>query len=162
MIKIDLELIFSILYGEFFPPSLLHTFWLIWMSFGGCFSQQVQVSVRSDLWLTIALSETQIWLSLASYLHWLTLHQLIWSISLGFVPPLVGSPIFCINQAQAASSKLVRTRIEVLFPLYCIVYYSGINKLWRKDLWCNSLHVWMLIVKCLWGIICFNYHCFAG
>ena len=35
----DPELNFIILYGEFHPPSILNTFWLIWMSFGGCFSQ---------------------------------------------------------------------------------------------------------------------------
>ena len=63
VIKSDPELIFNILYGEFRPPSLLHTFWLIWMSFGGFFSQQVEVSVRLALRLIIALSETQIWLS---------------------------------------------------------------------------------------------------
>ena len=60
VIKSDPELIFNILYGEFRPPSLLNTFWLIWMSFGGWFSQQVEVSVKSALRLTIALSETQI------------------------------------------------------------------------------------------------------
>ena len=40
---------------------------------------------------------------------------------------------------------------------YCtvvIVYFSAIKKLWTQDLWCNVLHVWMVIVKCLWGIIC--------
>ena len=63
VIKSDPELILSILYGEFHPPSLLNMFWLIWMSFGGWFSQQVEVSVKSALRLTIALSETQIWLS---------------------------------------------------------------------------------------------------
>ena len=77
-------------------------------------------------------------------------------------PPWAGSPIFCINRAQITSSKLVRTGIEVLLLLYCvIVYYSGIKKLWRQDLWCNALHVWMVIAKCLWGIICVIYHCFC-
>ena len=63
VIKSDPELIFNILYGEFRHPSLLHMFWLIWMSFGGCFNQQVEVSVRSAPQLTVALSETQICLS---------------------------------------------------------------------------------------------------
>ena len=34
-------------------------FWLNWMIFGGFFSQQVEVSVRSAPRLTVALSETQ-------------------------------------------------------------------------------------------------------
>ena len=81
---------------------------------------------------------------------------------LGICAPLGWISFFCINKAQITSSKLVRTRIEVLLLLYCvIVYYSRIKKLWRQDLWCNALHVWMVIVKCLWGIICVIYHCFC-
>ena len=57
------KLIFNILYGDLCPLSLLHTCGLIWMSFGGRFSQQVEVAVRSALQLTIARSETQIWLN---------------------------------------------------------------------------------------------------
>ena len=79
---------------------------------------------------------------------------------IGSCTPLGWVSFFCINKAQAASSKLVKTGIEVLLLLYCIIYYSGINKLWRQDLWCNALHVWMVIVKCLWGIICVIYLCF--
>ena len=77
-------------------------------------------------------------------------------------PPYARSPIFCINKDQITSSKLIRTGIEVLLLLYCvIVYYSGIKKLWRQYLWCNALHGWMMIVKCLWGIICVIYHWFC-
>ena len=65
-------------------------------------------------------------------------------------PPGLDLLFFFLNKAQAASSKLVRAGIEVLLLLYCvIVYYSRIKKLWRQYLWCNSLHVWMVIVKCL-------------
>ena len=68
----------------------------------------------------------------------------------GICAPWDGSPIFSINQSQITSSKQVRTGIEVLLFLYCvIVYYSGIKKLWSQNLWCNALHVWMVIVKCL-------------
>ena len=145
VIKSDPELIFSILYGEFFPPSLLHTFWLIWMSFGGCFSQQVEVSIRSALRLTIALSETQIWLSKTQIRHWWTLLQLQWSISLGFVPPWAGSPIFCINKAQAASSKLVRTGIEVLLLLYyCYCSFEIKIRFGGKTVLCHCMWGWSL------------------
>ena len=117
------------------------------------------------LWIDVSAQSTPrltSWLSSASDKHWLNLPHLQWSISLGFAPPWVGSPIFCINKAQITSSKLVRTGIEVLFLLYyVIVYYYGIKKLWRQDIWCNALHVWMVIVKCLWGIICVIYHCFC-
>ena len=57
VIKLDPELILSILYGEFLPPSL-HMFGLVWMSFGGRFSQQVEMSVRLAPRLIVALSET--------------------------------------------------------------------------------------------------------
>ena len=118
VIKSDPELIFSILYGEFLPPSLLHTFWLIWMSFGGCFSQQVEVLVRSALRLTIALSETQIWLILALDLHWLTLHQLISFDSMrNCASPWAGCLVFCIYLGTTSSSKLARAGMKG-FPLY--------------------------------------------
>ena len=131
----DTELNFSILYGEFHPPSLLHMFGLIRMSLGGCFSQQVEVSVKSALWLTFRLSRSSFQLQIR---HWWTLLQLQWSISLGFAPRGMDLLFFCINKPRVSSSKIVRTGIEVLLLLYFIVYYSGIKKLWRQDLWCNS------------------------
>ena len=67
-------------------------------------------------------------------------------------PPWARFPVFVINKAQFSSSKLVRTELRCC--CYCIVYYFGIKNLWRQDLWCNAFHVWMVIVKCLWGIIC--------
>ena len=122
VIKSDPELRFSILYGEFRPPSLLHTFWLIWMSFGGCFNQQVEVLVKSALRLTIALSETQIWLRHRSGIDGLSIT--IFGLSpWDLRPPWARSPGFCIYPSTAASSKLVRTGIEVLLLLYyCIVH----------------------------------------
>ena len=120
-----------------------------------CVSLWVDVSSQSSPQLTSRLSS-------ASDHYWMTLPQLQWSVSLGFAPPWLGSPIFCINKAQDASSKLVRIGIEVLLLFYyVIVYYFGIKKIWRQDLWCNALHVWMVIAKCLWGIICVIYHCFC-
>ena len=48
---------------ELCPPSLLHMCGPLWLSFGGRFSQQVEVLDRLALRLTVALSETQIRLS---------------------------------------------------------------------------------------------------
>ena len=69
---------------------------------------------------------------------------------LGICTPLgLDLLVFVYIQAQLPLPSGVRTGIEVLLLLYCIVYYSGIKNLWRKYLWCNALHVWMVIVKCL-------------
>ena len=70
-----------------------------------CVGLWVDVSAQSSPWLTNRLSSTL-------DLHWLTLHQLIWSVSLGFAPPWAGSPGFCINEAQVSSSKLVRAGLR--------------------------------------------------
>ena len=70
-------------------------------------------------------------------------------------PPWAGFPVSCIYPGTASSSKLVRTGLRCCCSCTVLFFHSGIKNLWRQDLWCNALHVWMLIVKCLWGIICF-------
>ena len=113
-IKSDPELIYSGLYGEFHPPSLLNTFWLIWMSFGGCFSQQVEVSVRSAPdWQLHSVR-----LRSGSARHRSGIDGL--SISIfglspwDLHPPWAGSPVFCIYPGTASSSKLVRAGLKGL------------------------------------------------
>ena len=64
LIKSDPELILSILYGEFHPPSLLHMFGLLWIGFGWCVRLWVDVSVQSAPWLTRRLSGISIQLQI--------------------------------------------------------------------------------------------------
>ena len=60
-------------------------------------------------------------------------------------PPWAGSPGFCINQAQVASSKLVRTGIEVLLLLYCCNSSFEINKIFGSNtVWCHYMCGWLL------------------
>ena len=89
----------------------------------------------------------------------LTPHIAPVSLSLAIAPPpRARFPVFVINKARFSSSKLVRDGLKSYF--YWIVYYLRIKKLWRHHLWCNVFHVWMVIVKCLWGIICIIDLCF--
>ena len=83
--------------------------------------------------------------------------SIIWFhlIPWGIAPPWAWWPVICIYPGTASSSKLVRTGLRCYCSCTVFFFHSGIKKLWRQDLWCNALHVWMLIVKCLWGIICF-------
>ena len=53
---------------------------------------------------------------------------------LGICAPWAGSPIFCINKAQDASSKLVRVRLKGFLLQYCCnILIVEMRKLWRRD-----------------------------
>ena len=154
VIWVDPELNLRFIYGEFHRPSLLHMCGLIWMSFGGCFSQQVEVSVRSALRLTFRLSRSSVQLQIR---HWWTLLQLQWSISLGFTPPGMDILFFCINKAQITSSKLVRTGIEVLLLLYYFYFSFEIKRRFGgKTVSCHCMCGWAL--PCFTKVTCIYLH----
>ena len=89
-----------------------------------CVSLLVDVLAQAAPRLTSRLSS-------ASDRHWWTLLQLQWSVSLGFAPPWVGSPIFCINKAQAASSKLVRVGLRSYCHCNTTIFLLWIKNIWR-------------------------------
>ena len=57
-------------------------------------------------------------------------------------PPWDGSPIFCINKAQAASSKLVRVGLRSCFHCNTAIFLMWIKNIWR--LYC-VVHVFVWI-----------------
>ena len=124
-IKSDPELIYSCLHGELCPLSLSSTrVDSLGCSMDWCVGVWVDVLAQSAPRLTSRLSS-------ASNQHWLTLPQLQWSVSLGFAPPWVGSPVFCINKAQDASSKLVRVGLRRCCHCNTTIFLLWIKKLWR-------------------------------
>ena len=64
---------------------------------------------------------------------------------LGICAPLGWISFFCINKAQGASSKLVRTGIEVLLLLYCCYCSFEIKRIFGgKSVSCHCMCGWSL------------------
>ena len=129
VIKSDPEMIFSILYGELHPLSLLHTCGLSWKLCG----------------LMCQLNQPPDWQVGLVRLH-ISIDCLSLSCS-GLSPwdlrlPWVGSPVFYINKAQAASSKLVRFGLRSCCHCNTTIFLLWIKKLWR--LYC-VVHVFVWI-----------------
>ena len=145
VIKSDPELIFCILYGEFHPASLLHTFlahldefwWMLqWTGWGVS-----QISSLIDSCTQWDSDLTQLDIDRA----------LIKSPSVDFTwfheelhPPLSRWPVFCIYPGTTSSSKLVRIGIEVLLLFYCCYSSFEIKKSFGgKMVWCHCMCGWL-------------------
>ena len=117
----DPEFIFSILYGELRPLSLLHTCGLSWKLYGlMCQLNQPldwQVgSVEAHFSFRLALMDSP----------WTAVVYL-----LGICAPWAGSPIFGINKAQVTSSKLVRVGLRSCFHCNNNIFLFWIKNIWR-------------------------------
>ena len=111
VIKSDPELIFSILYAKFHPPSLSSTLLLSDWQLHSMRLRSGSVRHRSGIdGLSFSYSGLSPW----------DLHPL-WA----------GVSILCINKAQAAFSNLVRVGLRSCFHCNTRIFLLWINKLWR-------------------------------
>ena len=144
----DPELIFNILYGESYPLSLSSTrVGSPGSSVDWCVSLWIDVSVCG---LMCQLNQPPDWqvgsVQLQISIDWLSL--CCSGMSPWDLRPLGWISFFCINKAQAASSKLVRVGLRSCCHCNTAIYLLWIKKLWRLY---RVVHVfvWILSVMLL-------------